>query len=147
MHPCFFWKSYTYHSGSFFSGSFSLYISTVQPGPFGSSLSIQRFCSTHVFKPPTLLLPTSYLLPLHLPYPLMFLAVFLYLLLPLLTLTRSEFFNEMRRSELVHFISSYPVDLICIQESNLNSSSSSISRDFLLYHLIALTPGMAFVSQ
>ena len=28
------------------------------------------------------------------------------------------------RTELLHFISSYPVDLICIQESNLNLSSS-----------------------
>ena len=29
-----------------------------------------------------------------------------------------------RITELLHFLSSYPVDLICIQESNLNSSSS-----------------------
>ena len=29
-----------------------------------------------------------------------------------------------RSTELLHFLSSYPVDLICIQESNLNSSSS-----------------------
>ena len=29
-----------------------------------------------------------------------------------------------RSTELVHFLSSHPVDLICIQESNLNSSSS-----------------------
>ena len=29
-----------------------------------------------------------------------------------------------RNTELLHFISSHPVDLICIQESNLNSSSS-----------------------
>ena len=29
-----------------------------------------------------------------------------------------------RNTELLHFISSHPVDLTCIQESNLNSSSS-----------------------
>ena len=29
-----------------------------------------------------------------------------------------------RSTELIHFLSSHPVDLICIQESNLNSSSS-----------------------
>ena len=31
---------------------------------------------------------------------------------------------RVRSTELLHFISSHPVDLICIQESNLNSSSS-----------------------
>ena len=31
---------------------------------------------------------------------------------------------QPRRTELLHFISSHPVDLICIQESNLNLSSS-----------------------
>ena len=29
-----------------------------------------------------------------------------------------------RSTELLHFLSAHPVDLICIQESNLNSSSS-----------------------
>ena len=29
-----------------------------------------------------------------------------------------------RSTELLHFLSSHPVDLVCIQESNLNSSSS-----------------------
>ena len=31
---------------------------------------------------------------------------------------------QARRTELLHFISSYPIDVICIQESNLNLSSS-----------------------
>ena len=31
---------------------------------------------------------------------------------------------QARNTELLHFFSSHPVDLICIQESNLNSSSS-----------------------
>ena len=31
---------------------------------------------------------------------------------------------RVRSTELLHFLSSHPVDLICIQESNLNSSSS-----------------------
>ena len=32
--------------------------------------------------------------------------------------------SSSRSTELLHFLSSHPVDLICIQESNLNSSSS-----------------------
>ena len=31
---------------------------------------------------------------------------------------------QARSTELLHFLSSHPIDLICIQESNLNSSSS-----------------------
>ena len=44
-------------------------------------------------------------------------------------LTPSGFFNRMLgvfepgSTELLHFISSHPIDLICIQESNLNLSS------------------------
>ena len=32
--------------------------------------------------------------------------------------------SQARSTKLIHYISSYPVDLICIQESNLNLSSS-----------------------
>ena len=85
---------------------------------------------TLAFKPFILFLPTLYRLLLHPHHRLMLLAVFLYLLLSL------PFFNSLRilqwnaggilarSNELQHFISSYPVSLICIQESNLNLSSS-----------------------
>ena len=37
---------------------------------------------------------------------------------------------QVRSTELLHFLLSHPVDLICIQESNLNSSSSFWIPDF-----------------
>ena len=70
---------------------------------------------------------TLYLLPLHLYLRLMLLAVSLYLLL-LLPSRRVLQWNagclRLMSTELLHFISSHPVDFICIQEYNLNSSSS-----------------------
>ena len=74
--------------------------------------------------------PTLYLLPLHPHDRLMLLAVSLYLLLsPLLhnslrVLQWNAGGHRARSTKLLHFISSHPVDLIYIQESNLNSSSS-----------------------
>ena len=81
------------------------------------------------FKPLILFPPTLYLLPLHPHHRLMLLAVSLYLLLPLLPNSLRIFqWNagglQARSTESVHFILSHPVDLICIQESNLNFSSS-----------------------
>ena len=49
-----------------------------------------------------------------------------------------------RSTELLHFLSSHPVDLICIQESNLTHLSLSGFLDSLLCVLIVLTPGLAF---
>ena len=69
-------------------------------------------------------------LPLHPHYRLMLLAVSLYLLLPLPLPNSLRVLQwnagglRARNTELLHFISSHPVDLICIQESNLNSTSS-----------------------
>ena len=60
----------------------------------------------------------------------MLLLVSFYLLLPLLLPNYHRVLQcnagglRARSTELLHFISSYPVDLICIQESNLNLSSS-----------------------
>ena len=60
----------------------------------------------------------------------MLLAVFLYLLLPLPLPNSLRVLQwnagglQARRNEPLHFISSYPVDLVCIQESNFNLSSS-----------------------
>ena len=73
--------------------------------------------------------PILFLLPVLPHHHLSLLAVLLRLLLP----PPSDYLRDLlwnagglraRRTELLHFLSSHPVDLICIQESNLNSSSS-----------------------
>ena len=85
---------------------------------------------TLAFKPLILFPPTSYLLPLHPHHHLILLVVSLHLLLPLLLPDCLWVFQwnagglRARSTELLHFILSHPVDLICIQESNLNSFSS-----------------------
>ena len=90
---------------------------------------IQHYRPTIAFKPFIFFLPTLYLLPLHLHYRLMLLAVSLYLLLPLLLPDSLRVLQwnagglRARSTALSHFILSHPVDLICIQESNLNLSS------------------------
>ena len=73
--------------------------------------------------------PTSYFLPLHPHHRLMLLAVSFYLLLPLPTgslkvLQWNTGDLRARNTELQHFVLPHPVDLICIQTSNLNLSSS-----------------------
>ena len=73
--------------------------------------------------------PSLYLLLLHPHHRLMFLTVFLYFLLPpppdsLRVLQWNAGGIRARSTALLNFILSDPVDLICIQESNLNSSSS-----------------------
>ena len=110
--------------------SSSLYNSTALRCPFGSPLLMQYISSTLAFKALVPLPPTSHLLSLHLHHRLMILAVSLYLLLPLLlpdslrVLQLNAGGLRARSTELLHFISSHPVDLICMQESNLNLSSS-----------------------
>ena len=90
---------------------------------------MQRLHPTLAFRPLILIPPTSYLLSLHPHHRLMLLAVSLYILLPL-PLPNSFRVLQLnagglrdRSTELLHLISSYLVDLICIQESNLNLSS------------------------
>ena len=91
---------------------------------------MQHSHPTLAFKHLILFLPSLYLLPLHPHHRLMLLAVSFYLLLPLPLpdFRRILQWNagglRARSTEPLHFISSHPVDLICIQESNLNSSSS-----------------------
>ena len=91
---------------------------------------MQHLHPTLAFKPLILFPPTLYLLPLHPHHRLMLLAVSLYLLLslPLPNSLRVFQWNagglQARSTKLLHFISSHPVDLIYIQESNLNLSSS-----------------------
>ena len=105
----------------------SWYTFIAQSGPL---LLMQRLHPTLIFKPLILFPPTLYLLPLHPHHRLMLLAVYLYLLLslPLPNSLRVLQWNagglQARSTKLLHFISSHPVDLICIQQSNLNLSSS-----------------------
>ena len=86
--------------------------------------------STLIFKLLILFPPTLYLLLLHPHHRFMLLAVFLYILLslPLPSSLRVFQWNaggfQARSTKLLHFISSHPVDVIYIQESNLNLSSS-----------------------
>ena len=108
------------------SGSSSLYTSTAQSGPSGSLLIMQHSHPTLAFKPLILFQPTLYLLALHSHHRLMLLAVSLYLLLSLLLPNALRVLQwnvggfVARSTKLQHFISSYLVFLICIQESNLN---------------------------
>ena len=109
------------------SDSSSWYTFTAQSGPL---LLMQHSHPTLTFKPFILFSPTLYLLPLHPHHCLMILAVSLYLLLsvPLPNSLRFLQWNagdlQARSTKLLYFISSHLVDLIYIQESNLNLSSS-----------------------
>ena len=109
------------------SDSSSWYTFNAQSGPL---VLMQHSHLTLSFKLLILFPPTLYLLPLHLHHRLMLLAVSLYLLLslPLPNSLRVFQWNagglRARRTKLLHFVSSHPVDLICIQESNLNLSLS-----------------------
>ena len=109
------------------SDSSSWYTFTAQSGPL---LLMQHSHPTLAFKLLIFFPPTLYLLPLHPHHRLMLLAVSLYLLLslPLPNSLRVLQWNagglRARSTKLLHFISSHPVDLIYIQESNLNLSSS-----------------------
>ena len=91
---------------------------------------MQHSHPTLAFKLLILFPPTLYLLPLHPHHRFMLLAISLYLLLslPLPNSLRVLELNagglRARRTKLIHFILSHPVDLIYIQESNLNLSSS-----------------------
>ena len=109
------------------SNSSIRYTFTAQSGFF---LLMQHSHSILTSKLFILFPPTLYLLPLHPHHRLMLLAVSLYLLisLPLHNSLRVLQWNagglQARSTKLLHFLSSHPVDLICIQESNLNLSFS-----------------------
>ena len=109
------------------SDSSSWYTFTAQSVPL---LLMQHSHPTLTFKLLILFPPTLYLLSLHPHHRLMLLAVSLYLLfsLPFPNSLKVLQWNagglRARRIKLIHFISSHPIDLICIQESNLNLSSS-----------------------
>ena len=114
------------------SDSSSWYTSTAQSGPL---LLMQHSHPTLAFKPLILFPPTVYFLALHPYHRLMLLVVSLYHLLPLPLRKQPgpglpqgssmECWGLLARStELLRFISSHPVYLICIQKSNLNLFSS-----------------------
>ena len=112
------------------SDSSSWYTSTAQSGPSCPLLLMQHSHPTLAFKLLILFLPTLYLFPLHPHHRLMLLAVSLYLRLPLPLPNSLRVLQwnagglRVRKTELLDFVSSHPVDLICIQESNLNLSFS-----------------------
>ena len=93
------------------------YTFTAQSGPL---LLMQYSHPILAFKPPVPFLPTLYLFPMHPYHRLMLLTVSLYplLSLPLPDSLRVRQSNagglRARSTELLHFISSHPVDLICI---------------------------------
>ena len=85
-------------------------------------------CPTLVSKPFIPHLPIIYLLPLPSHHRPSLLAILLHLLPPLLPPDSLRVLQwnagglRARSTELLHFLSSHPVDLICIQEFNINSS-------------------------
>ena len=91
---------------------------------------MQQSHPTLAFKPLILFPPTLHLLSLHPHHRLMLLAVSLYLVLSLSLPNSLRVLQwnagglRARSTKLIHFISSHPVDLIYIQKSNLNLSSS-----------------------
>ena len=126
--------SYPRHSSSFrtrntvtlSSDSSDMYTSTVQFSPSSANLHSRP---TLVFKPLIPRRPILYLLPLPPHHRPLLLAVLLRLLPPLppdslRVLQWNAGGLRARSTELLYFLLSHPVDLICIQESNLNSSSS-----------------------
>ena len=103
-----------------------MYTSTAQSGP---PLLLLHSCITLVSKPLISHLPILYLFPLPPHHRPLLLAVLLHLLPPLppdspRVLQWNAGGLRVRSTELLHFLSSYSFDLICIQEFNLNSSSS-----------------------
>ena len=127
--------------GSSHSWSFPLCRNTVTPS---SSESSDTYTSTVQSGPPLLMLhsrptldskpliphlPIIYLLPFPSHHRPSLLAILLHLLPPLLPVSHRVLqWNagglRARSTELLHFLSSHPVDLICIQESKLNHSFS-----------------------
>ena len=110
--PVFFGDSTPTSTVTFFSDSSSWHTSTAQSGPL---LLMQHSHPILAFKPFVVFRPTLYLLPLPPHHRLMLLAVSLYLLLSLLLLNSFRILQwnagglQARSTELLHFISSYPV--------------------------------------
>ena len=131
LHLCFFWKFHTYQHCNFLLGLLQLLYRYLHSSvwPIWAPLLLNHSHPFLAFKSLISLPPTLYLFPLHPHHRLMLLAVFLHLLLSLppdslRVLQWNAGGLRARSTELLHFASSHPDDLICIQESNLNSYSS-----------------------
>ena len=115
--PTFFGDPTPTSTVTFSSNSSGWYTSTAQSGPL---LLMQYSHPTLAFKPLILFPPTLHHLPMHPHHRLTLLAVSLYLLLflPLPDSLRVLQWNaeglRARSTELLHFILSHPVDLVCI---------------------------------
>ena len=108
------------------SDSSDMYTSTVQSSPLLLTLLSRPTLVSKLLIPH---LPVLYLFLLSLLHRSLLLAFLLRLLPPLppdslKVLQWNAGGLRARSTELLHFLSSHPVDLICIQESNLNSCSS-----------------------
>ena len=127
------------------SDSSGMYTSTVQSGPpllwLHSRITLDS-------KPPILLLPILYPLPLPLHHRPLLLVVLLCLLPPLLPLTLLGFFNKMLEvsvpGALNYFTFSYPIQSTLSASRNPILTPLSGFLDSLLCVLIAPTPGLAF---
>ena len=128
--PCFFWRSHIYQHCDFLLGLLLLVYFHCSIWPIFPLLLMQHSHPTLALKPLILFPPTLCLLPLHPHHCPMLRAVSLHLLFLLLlpdslrVLPWNAEGLRTRSTELLHFISSHPFDLICIQESNLNISFS-----------------------
>ena len=129
------------------SDSSSWSTSTAQSGPL---LLMQHSHPTLTFKPLILFLPTLYLLPLHPHHHLILLGVSLYLLLLLLSLTPSGFFNGMLEVFKPGALNCYTLFHLILLTSFVFRNLTLIylplsrSRDSLLCDLITATPGLVF---
>ena len=108
------------------SDSSDMCTSTVQSSSSSANAALPPHPRLQTSYPPSAIL---YLLPLPPHHRLLLLTVLLRLLPPLApdslrVLQWNAGGLRAKTAELLHFLSSHPVDLICIQESNLNSSSS-----------------------
>ena len=116
----------------------------------GTLLLMQHLHLTLIFKPLIFFPPTLYLLLLHPHHRLMLLAVSFYLLLSLPFPNSLRVFQwnaeglQSRSTELLHFISSHPVDLIYIRNLTLIYLPLFKSLDSLLCDPMAPTLNLVF---
>ena len=127
--PCFFWRSHTYQHCVFFLGLFQLVFLHCATWPISPSTdaALPPHSRLQTFYPPSAHFVFSSSIPsllLHVPGCFSILSAFSSPSLFLRVLQWNAGGFQASSTELLQFILSHPVDLICIQESNLNSSFS-----------------------